>query len=42
MSNRQTAVYDPGATPLENGFRFEEASIALGARSGSSASTACA
>lgn len=29
MSNKQKGVYDPGATHVENGFRHEEASIAL-------------
>lgn len=29
MSNRQTGIYDPGATHVENGFRFEEATLAL-------------
>ena len=29
MSNRQTGVYDPGATHVENGFQFQEAAIAL-------------
>lgn len=29
MSNRQMGVYDPGATQVENGFRFEEAAITL-------------
>lgn len=29
MSNRQTGVYDPGATHVENGFAFQEAAIAL-------------
>lgn len=29
MSNRQMGIYDPGATHTENGFRFEEAAIAL-------------
>jgi len=29
MSNRQTGVYDPGATHVENGFQFQEADIAL-------------
>jgi N-acetylmuramoyl-L-alanine amidase len=29
MSNRQSGVYDPGATHIENGFRHEEATIAL-------------
>ena len=29
MSNRQPGLYDPGATHVEAGFRFEEAEIAL-------------
>jgi N-acetylmuramoyl-L-alanine amidase len=29
MSNRQNGIYDPGATHIENGFRHEEATIAL-------------
>lgn len=29
MSNRQTGVFDPGATHMENGFLFKEADIAL-------------
>lgn len=29
MSNRQPGLYDPGATHTENGFVFEEASIAF-------------
>jgi N-acetylmuramoyl-L-alanine amidase len=29
MSNRQMGIYDPGATHSENGFRHEEATIAL-------------
>lgn len=29
MSNRQTGVYDPGATHVENGFEFQEAAIVL-------------
>lgn len=29
MSNRQTGVFDPGATHVENGFRFREADIVL-------------
>lgn len=29
MSNRQKNVYDPGAIHIENGFRFEEATLAL-------------
>ena len=29
MSNRQLGIYDPGATHVENGFRFEEATIVL-------------
>lgn len=29
MSNRQTGIYDPGATHVENGFEFQEATIAL-------------
>jgi N-acetylmuramoyl-L-alanine amidase len=29
MSNRQTGIFDPGATHIENGFRHEEATIAL-------------
>lgn len=29
MSNRQNGIYDPGATHVENGFRHEEATIAL-------------
>jgi N-acetylmuramoyl-L-alanine amidase len=29
MSNRQTGIYDPGATHTENNFQFQEASIAL-------------
>ena len=29
MSNRQTGVFDPGATHVENGFLFREADIAL-------------
>jgi N-acetylmuramoyl-L-alanine amidase len=29
MSNRQTGVFDPGATHIENGFLFREADIAL-------------
>ena len=29
MSNRQTGIFDPGATHVENGFRHEEATIAL-------------
>jgi N-acetylmuramoyl-L-alanine amidase len=29
MSNRQAGLYDPGATHVEAGFRFEEAEIAL-------------
>lgn len=29
MSNRQMGIYDPGATHVENGFRFEEATLAL-------------
>ena len=29
MSNRQQNVYDPGATHIENGYRHEEATIAL-------------
>jgi N-acetylmuramoyl-L-alanine amidase len=29
MSNRQTGIYDPGATHVENGFQFQEAAIAL-------------
>ena len=30
MSNRQTGVFDSGATHVENGFLFREADIALG------------
>ena len=29
MSNRQTGIFDPGATHIENGFKHEEATIAL-------------
>lgn len=29
MSNRQFGIYDPGATHAENGFKHEEATIAL-------------
>lgn len=29
MSNRQTGIFDPGATHVENGFLFKEADIAL-------------
>lgn len=29
MSNRQPGIYDPGATHIENGFKFQEAAIAL-------------
>ena len=29
MSNRQTGIFDPGDTHVENGFRFREADIAL-------------
>jgi N-acetylmuramoyl-L-alanine amidase len=29
MSNRQMGVYDPGATHVESGFRFEEATLTL-------------
>jgi N-acetylmuramoyl-L-alanine amidase len=29
MSNRQAGVFDPGATHIEQGFRHEEATIAL-------------
>lgn len=29
MSNRQTGVFDPGATHLENGFLFREADLTL-------------
>jgi N-acetylmuramoyl-L-alanine amidase len=29
MSNRQAGIFDPGATHVENGFRHEEATIAL-------------
>lgn len=29
MSNRQKGIYDPGATHIEHGFKYEEASIAL-------------
>lgn len=29
MSNKKMGVYDPGATHIENGFKYEEASIAL-------------
>lgn len=29
MSNRKLGVFDPGATHVENGFRFQEAAIAL-------------
>jgi N-acetylmuramoyl-L-alanine amidase len=29
MSNRQRGIYDPGATHVENGFRYEEATIVL-------------
>lgn len=29
MSNRQPGIYDPGATHTENGYKYEEASIAL-------------
>lgn len=29
MSNRQQGVFDPGATHIENGFQYEEATIAL-------------
>lgn len=29
MSNRQSGVYDPGATHIENGTKHEEATIAL-------------
>lgn len=29
MSNRQIGVFDPGATHVENGFEFREATIAL-------------
>ncbi|MDO9354274.1 MAG: N-acetylmuramoyl-L-alanine amidase [Solirubrobacteraceae bacterium] len=29
MSNRQSGVFDPGATHVENGFQFQEAVIAL-------------
>lgn len=29
MSNRQSGVFDPGATHVENGFRHEEATIVL-------------
>lgn len=29
MSNRQTGIFDPGATHVENGFLFREADIAL-------------
>ena len=27
MSNRQTGIFDPGATHFENGFTFQEAAI---------------
>lgn len=29
MSNRQKGVYDPGATHIENNYKYEEATIAL-------------
>jgi N-acetylmuramoyl-L-alanine amidase len=29
MSNRQMGIFDPGATHTENGFKFQEAAIAL-------------
>jgi N-acetylmuramoyl-L-alanine amidase len=29
MSNRQMGIFDPGAVHVENGFQFQEASIAL-------------
>lgn len=29
MSNRQKGIYDPGATHVENGFRYEEATLTL-------------
>lgn len=29
MSNRQNGVFDPGATHVENGFRFHESAVAL-------------
>jgi N-acetylmuramoyl-L-alanine amidase len=29
MSNRQMGIFDPGATHVENGFQFQEASLAL-------------
>jgi N-acetylmuramoyl-L-alanine amidase len=29
MSNRQTGIYDPGATHVENGFQYQEAAIVL-------------
>ena len=29
MSNRKTGIYDPGATHVENGFEFQEATITL-------------
>ncbi|MBU1568409.1 MAG: N-acetylmuramoyl-L-alanine amidase [Proteobacteria bacterium] len=29
MSNRKLGIYDPGATHFENGFEYQEASIAL-------------
>jgi N-acetylmuramoyl-L-alanine amidase len=29
MSNRQMGIYDPGATHVENGFKFEEAALTL-------------
>jgi hypothetical protein len=29
MSNRQQGIYDPGATQIEDSFRYEEATIAL-------------
>jgi N-acetylmuramoyl-L-alanine amidase len=29
MSNRQSGIYDPGATHVENGFQFQEAAVVL-------------
>jgi len=29
MSNKQAGIYDPGATHVENGFKFEEATLTL-------------
>jgi N-acetylmuramoyl-L-alanine amidase len=29
MSNRQSGIFDPGATHIENGFQFQEAAIVL-------------